>query len=94
VAIYRLLRREVFEPDDLRLLAIVYEDIVKALGVADRKAPLGELIARKLIELAKAGERDPESLKELTIEAVRSTSSSALSGSAPFENTRDHDCST
>jgi hypothetical protein len=72
VAIYRLLRREVFEPEDLRLLAIVYEDIVKALGVIDRKAPVGELIARKLIELAKAGERDPESLKELTIEAVRS----------------------
>ena len=72
MAIYRLLRREVFEPEDLRLLAIVYEDIVKALGVIDRKAPVGELIARKLIELAKAGERDPESLKELTIEAVRS----------------------
>jgi hypothetical protein len=72
VAIYRLLRREVFEPEDLRLLAIVYEDIVKALGVIDRKAPVGELIARKLIELAKAGERDSESLKELVIEAMRS----------------------
>jgi hypothetical protein len=72
VAIYRMLRREVFEPEDLRLLATVYEDIVKALGVTDRKAPVGELIARKLIELAKAGERDSESLKELTLEAVRS----------------------
>jgi hypothetical protein len=72
VAIYRLLRREVFEPEDLRLLAIIYEDIAKAMDVIDRKAPVGELIARKLIELAKAGERDPESLKELTIEAVRS----------------------
>jgi len=40
-------------------------------GVTDRKATVGELIARKLIELAKAGERDSESLKELTIEAVR-----------------------
>jgi hypothetical protein len=45
---------------------------VKALGVTDRKAPVGELIARKLIEFAKADERDSESLKELTIEAVRS----------------------
>jgi hypothetical protein len=72
VAIYRLLRREVFEPKDLRLLAVVYEDVVTALGVTDRKTPAGELIARKLIELAKAGERDSESLKELTIEAVRS----------------------
>jgi hypothetical protein len=72
VAIYRLLRRGVFEPEDLRLLAIVYQDIVKALGVIDRKAPVGEQIARRLIELAKAGERDSESLKELTIEAMHS----------------------
>jgi hypothetical protein len=73
VAIYRLMRREVFEPEDLRLLAIIYEDLVKALGVTDRKSPVGELLARKLIELAKAGERDPESLKELTIEAVKAS---------------------
>ena len=73
MAIYRLLRRDVFEPEDLRLLAIVYEEVVKALGVTDRKAPAGELIARKLIELAKAGERDPEALKELTIEAVKTS---------------------
>jgi hypothetical protein len=46
---------------------------VKALGVTDRKSPVGELLARKLIELAKAGERDPESLKELTIEAVKAS---------------------
>jgi hypothetical protein len=71
VAIYRLLRREVFEPEDLRLLAIVYEDTAKALGVTDQNGPVRELIARKLIALAQAGERDPDSLKELTIDAVQ-----------------------
>jgi len=73
VAIYRLLRREVFEPEDVHLLATVYEDIAKALGVTDRNAPVSQLIARKLIELAQAGERDPDSLKELTIDAVQTS---------------------
>jgi hypothetical protein len=73
VAIYRLLRREVFEPEDLRLLATVYEDTAKTLGVTDQNGPVRELIARKLIELAEAGERDPDSLKELTVDAVRTS---------------------
>ena len=71
MAIYRLLRREVFEPEDVELLAVVYEDVAKMLGVTDQNAPIRELIARKLIELAQAGERDAESLKELTLEAVQ-----------------------
>jgi hypothetical protein len=73
VAIYRLLRREIFEPEDLRLLAMLYEEIAKTLGVTDQNVPISQLIARKLIELAQAGERDPESLKELTIDAVQAS---------------------
>jgi hypothetical protein len=41
------------------------------LGVTDQNAPIRELIARKLIELAQAGEWDAESPKELTLEAVQ-----------------------
>jgi hypothetical protein len=44
-----------------------------ALGVTDRNTPVSQLIARKLIELAQAGERDPDSLKELTIDAVQTS---------------------
>jgi hypothetical protein len=29
MAIYRLLRRHVFEPEDVRVLAVVYEDVLK-----------------------------------------------------------------
>ena len=71
MAIYRLLRRQVFEPEDLRLLGIVYEDVLKALGLVDRKDPATELIAKRLVELAQAGERDPQCLKDLTIEGVQ-----------------------
>ena len=71
MAIYRLLRRRVFEPEDLRLLGIVYEDVLKALGLVNRKDPATELIAKRLVELAQAGERDPQCLKDLTIEFVQ-----------------------
>jgi hypothetical protein len=81
VAIYRLLRREVFEPEDVSLLANVYEDVVKTLGLGDEKDALKQLVSRKLIALAQAGERDPECLRELTIEAVQGERVSLLPGS-------------
>jgi hypothetical protein len=81
VAIYRLLRRGVFEPEDVRLLASVYEDLVKTLALGDEKDALKQLISRKLIALAQAGERDPDCLKELTIEAVQGEQVSLLPGS-------------
>ena len=39
------------------------------MGLVDRAAPATELIAKKIIELTKAGERDPARLKDLTIQA-------------------------
>jgi hypothetical protein len=71
MAIYRLLRKGVFEPDDVRLLATVYEKILGAVGVVDRKDPRAELVAKKVVQLAQAGERDPECLKELAIEELQ-----------------------
>jgi hypothetical protein len=35
MAIYRLLRRGVFEPDDVRLLATVYEKVLCTVGIVD-----------------------------------------------------------
>jgi hypothetical protein len=71
MAIYRLLRRGVFEPDDVRLLAAVYEDVLNIVGLVDSKDPLAELIARRVLQVAQAGERDPQSLKDLVLEAVQ-----------------------
>jgi hypothetical protein len=45
--------------------------VLKALGLVDRAAPATELIAKKIIELAKAGERDRTRLKDLTIQAFQ-----------------------
>jgi hypothetical protein len=69
--IYRLLERESFDPEVVPLLCEVFEDVLATLGLVDRLDPVTELVAEKIIELAKAGERDPARLKELTLEAFQ-----------------------
>jgi|tagenome__1003787_1003787.scaffolds.fasta_scaffold13103079_1 hypothetical protein len=72
MAIYRLLHQQqsAFEPDIVAIMGQAYDDVVNALrlGAGD---PLRELIAREVIALTKAGERDPVRLKYLTIQAFR-----------------------
>ena len=73
MAIYRLLHQGqfVYEPELLDLMSWVYEDVLKAMGLVDRAAPVTELIAKKIIELTKAGERDPARMRDLTIQALQ-----------------------
>jgi hypothetical protein len=43
----------------------------EALGLADRTDPLTMILANRLIALAKAGERDPQCLCDLALQAIR-----------------------
>jgi hypothetical protein len=70
VPIYELLRRQgAFTPEDVAMLGEVFEDVLQSLGLVDRKDPLTEFVAKKLIELASPGLRDPARLKALTLQA-------------------------
>jgi hypothetical protein len=61
-----------FDAETTRLMGIAFETVIAALhqpnGIGE---PLREAIARKIIGLAKAGERDPERLCEGALEALR-----------------------
>jgi hypothetical protein len=60
---------ERFDPETTRLLGIAFEFAIQALhnwGVVD---PPREAIARVIIGFARAGERDPERLCDLAVEA-------------------------
>jgi hypothetical protein len=70
VPIYDLLRRQgVFAPEEVAMLGQVFGEVLKTLGLADREDLVTEMVAKKLIELASPGLRDPERLKALTVEA-------------------------
>ena len=59
MAIYRLLQNCAFGPDEIERMTTAYEDTLRVLGLADRADPVTEIIAKKIIEVAQTGERDP-----------------------------------
>jgi hypothetical protein len=70
VPIYDLLRRQgAFAPEEVAMLDNVFQDVLQTLALARRKDPVTEMIAKKLVELAASGMRDPARLKALTIQA-------------------------
>ena len=59
------------DPETKRVMGIAFEMTLVALRLADRSDLVNGVIAKRIIKLAKAGERDPErlcdgALKELT----------------------------
>ena len=60
-----------FDPETARLLGLAFEIALVALQHADRVvSPTRDAVAQKIIELAKAGERDPGRLCDAALEAL------------------------
>jgi hypothetical protein len=55
---------------DTDILVDAFDGALKKL-VVDRRDPEALVVAKHLISIAKAGERDPVRLRELTVRAVR-----------------------
>ena len=51
-----------FDPETIRVMGIAFEIALVALKLAYRGDLANEIVAQKIIALAKAGERDPERL--------------------------------
>jgi hypothetical protein len=70
VPIHELLQRQdSFDSDEVAVLGNVFDAVLRALGLVDRREPMTTVVAKKLLELASAGVRDPERLKHLTLQA-------------------------
>ena len=57
-----------FDPETMRLMGIAYEMTLISLRLVDRGDIVNNVVAQKLIEIAKAGERDPERLCEAVLQ--------------------------
>ena len=53
-----------FDAESIRVLGLAFEITRAALKIEVRNEPAKEVIARKLLELAEQGERDPNALAE------------------------------
>jgi hypothetical protein len=70
MAIYRLLKEAAFDPEAVKAMATAYEEVLQELKLTDRSDGLNETVARKIIEYAKAGERDPSRLRDVVLKSL------------------------
>jgi len=54
-----LLKNLSLKPEDIQVITEAYECARKQLGLEDRTDPLCLIVAKKVIDLAEVGERDP-----------------------------------
>jgi hypothetical protein len=63
--IYGLVREEaVFSPEEISTITKAFEAALQGLGLVNRSDAVAETVARKIIELARMGERDPDRLRD------------------------------
>ena len=65
--IHRLIQNLSFNQDDIERLAEAYEEALRALHISDRDDPINQIIAQRIIEGARTGERDPGDLCKMAI---------------------------
>jgi hypothetical protein len=51
-------------------MVTAFEDALRELRLTDRADPATELVARKIIELAERGERDPARLRDRVVRSL------------------------
>ena len=60
-----------FGPDTISVLAIAFEDTLHQLRLLDRNDPAVAMVVKRIIELARRGERDPIRLRDYAIQSFR-----------------------
>jgi hypothetical protein len=71
MAVYRLFKNEPFEPEAIVSMTRVYADVCQTLGLNDSNHQETNVVAAKVIEFAQRGARDPMSLRNCVLEALR-----------------------
>ena len=74
-----------FDAETVRLLGIAFEMAIVTLQKGDGMvSPTRDVIAQKIIELAKAGERDPERLCDRALTATQPVAPALISDPSPL----------
>lgn len=68
--VYHLFRNKPFEPEAIATMTSAYADVCRTLGVGDRDDLQANAVAKKIIEFAQRGERDPVRLRESVLRAL------------------------
>jgi len=71
--IHRLLQNHAFGPEEIAVMVTAFEDALRELRLVDRADPAVEIVAKKIIEFAQRGERNPKRLREEVLRWFRSS---------------------
>jgi hypothetical protein len=78
MAVYCLFKNEAFEPEAIAIMTRAYAEVCRTLGLGDRDRDRAQadmidknLIAKKVIEYAQRGARDPVRLRDCVLQALR-----------------------
>jgi hypothetical protein len=69
--VYRIFKRKEFDPEALRDMAAVFDDVCRELGLAAKDDALRDLVAETVIKCVQDGERDVERIKQCARNALR-----------------------
>jgi hypothetical protein len=72
--IYRLLQQSAFSPEDVGRMATAFEQALRTLKLTSTD-PLAETVAKKIVEIAQTGERNPSRLSAHALMALGQSSS-------------------
>jgi hypothetical protein len=74
VALYRLLQdlQDIaFGPEEIEAMVMAYEDACRVLKLTEKRSdPLTQLLALKVIEIARTGEFDPVKIRDLALRGL------------------------
>jgi hypothetical protein len=64
------LKEAAFDPQAIEAISAAFEAVCASLQLVDRNDPVTEIVARKVIEVAGTGERDPVRIRDLVLLAL------------------------
>jgi hypothetical protein len=71
VTIYRLLEGHAFDPEAVAVMTTAYEDVCRALQLTDKRSdPITQVLAQKIIEVAKTGMRDAAEISKIVLKEM------------------------
>ena len=68
----RLLKDTTFGPEEIERLVTAYEATLRALGLKDRSDPITQLVAEKIIAVARLGIEDPAEISKVALKELES----------------------
>jgi hypothetical protein len=68
--ISRLLQNLPIGPAEISRMTAAYEQTLRTIGLVDRNDPIAEMIAKKIIEIAQSGVREPADISALAIKEL------------------------